>query len=122
MSPVDCARGCERLPPRTVRVSSAVADFGLRGWGPRVGLAGDPDQVVAGVHFDLGEFAPQVWFQPDVLLGFGDDVTSLECEAPVVPDGGEIRCLVQREGAPTIPLLLSRRGAEHRIRAVPDEG
>ena len=32
-------------------------EFGLRGWGPRVGLAADPDQIVAGVHFDLGERA-----------------------------------------------------------------
>jgi hypothetical protein len=58
-------------------------DFGLRGWGPRVGLAADPDQVVAGVHFDLGEFAPRVWFQPDVVVGFGDDVRSLVASAPV---------------------------------------
>lgn len=58
-------------------------EFGLRGWGPRVGLAADPDQIVAGVHFDLGEFAPQIWFQPDVVLGVGDDVTSLVASAPV---------------------------------------
>jgi hypothetical protein len=58
-------------------------DFGLRGWGPRVGLAAAPDQVVGGVHFDLGEFAPRVWFQPDVVVGFGDDVRSLVASAPV---------------------------------------
>jgi len=69
--------------PAAVQGSTDTDDFGLRGWGPRVGLAADPDQVVAGVHFDLGEFAPQVWFQPDVLLGFGDDVTSLVASAPV---------------------------------------
>ncbi len=58
-------------------------DFGLRGWGPRVGLGSDPDQLMGGVHFDLGEIAPQVAFQPDVILGVGDDVTSLVASLPV---------------------------------------
>jgi hypothetical protein len=65
------------------RNTTDTDEFGLRGWGPRVGLATDPDQIVAGVHFDLGEFAPRVAFQPDVVLGVGDDVTSLVASAPV---------------------------------------
>ena len=52
----------------------AVADAGYRGWGPLVGVSDDPDQIVAGVHFDLGEFAPHVRWQPSVDFGFGDDV------------------------------------------------
>ena len=55
----------------------AAADVGYRGWGPRVGLSDDPDQVVGGVHFDLGEFTPHVRLQPSVEVGFGDDVNSL---------------------------------------------
>ena len=61
----------------------AAADMGLRGWGPRVGLASDPDQVLLGVHWDVGEFAPQVRFVPNVQLGVGDDVIVIEGTAPV---------------------------------------
>ena len=55
----------------------AVADVGYRGWGPRVGLSSGPDQFVAGAHFDLGEFAPHVRWQPSFDFGFGDDVFTL---------------------------------------------
>jgi len=55
----------------------AAADVGYRGWGPRVGLSDDPDQIVGGVHFDLGEFSPHVRLQPSVEVGFGDHVNSL---------------------------------------------
>lgn len=55
----------------------AESDIEFRGWGPRVGLSDDPDQVVGGVHFHLGEFAPNVFWQPSVDIGFGDDVTTL---------------------------------------------
>ncbi len=55
----------------------AAAEIGYRGWGPRVGFSGDPDQIVGGVHFDLGEFAPHVRWQPSVDFGFGDDVFAL---------------------------------------------
>ena len=57
--------------------------MGLRGWGPRVGVASEPDQVLLGVHWDVGEFAPQVRFVPNVQLGVGDDVIVLEGTAPV---------------------------------------
>ena len=50
---------------------------GLRGVGPRVGASDNPDQFVAGVQFDLGEFAKNVRWQPSVELGFGDHKTSL---------------------------------------------
>ncbi len=55
----------------------------LRGWGPRVGLSSDPDQVVGGVHLDMGEFADNIRFRPDVQVGFGDDVETLFVTAPV---------------------------------------
>jgi hypothetical protein len=49
----------------------------FRGVGPRVGASDNPDQFVAGVQFDLGEFAKNVRWQPSVELGFGDHKTSL---------------------------------------------
>jgi len=65
------------------KTSTGTSDFGFRGWGPRVGVASDPDQFLAGVHFDLGEFAPRIAFRPDVVVGFGDDVTALVGSAAV---------------------------------------
>ena len=49
-------------------------DVGFRGWGPRVGLSINPDQVHFGGHLDFGQFAKHVRFQPNVELGFGDNV------------------------------------------------
>jgi hypothetical protein len=56
---------------------AGAADFGFHGWGPRVGISEDPDQITGGVHVDFGEFAPGVRFQPSVEIGFGDDVFSV---------------------------------------------
>ena len=53
-----------------------AAEIGWNGWGPRVGLASDPDQVVAGAHFDLGEFTRNLRFQPSAEIGVGDDIVS----------------------------------------------
>ena len=49
----------------------------------RVGVADDPDQIVGGAHFNLGEFIPHLRFQPDVQLGAGDDYTTLYATVPV---------------------------------------
>lgn len=49
---------------------------GFRGWGPRVGVSSDADQALVGAQFDLGEFAPNVRWQPSIELGFGDDKAS----------------------------------------------
>ena len=49
------------------------SDIGWVGWGLRVGLADDPDQVVGGIQFNLGTFTRQIRFQPDFQVGFGDD-------------------------------------------------
>jgi hypothetical protein len=61
----------------TIAAPSA-GDFGFQGWGPRVEVSSDPDQIVGGVHFDLGEFASRVRFQPSVEIGFGDHTTTFE--------------------------------------------
>lgn len=49
----------------------------LRGWGPRVGLSSDPDQIYLGTHFDLGNLANRLRFQPNLELGVGDGLTVL---------------------------------------------
>jgi len=56
-------------------VQAGDNDVGFRGWGPRVGLTVDPDQVHFGAHLDFGNFAQRVRFQPNFELGFGDDIT-----------------------------------------------
>ena len=61
----------------------ASAELGLRGWGPRVGLAADPDQVLFGFHFDVGDVATKLRMVPNVQLGIGDDVTVLEGTLPL---------------------------------------
>jgi hypothetical protein len=78
--------------------AAAEPGVGFRGWGPRVGVSSDPDQVLVGAQFDLGEFTKNVRWQPSFELGFGDDKTSLygnfmaayyfPVKAPVTPYAG----------------------------------
>ncbi|HJQ99501.1 MAG TPA: hypothetical protein VJ826_14395 [Candidatus Polarisedimenticolaceae bacterium] len=56
--------------------AASAADIGWNGWGPRVGISSDPDQFVAGAHFDLGEFTRNLRFQPSAEIGLGDDMVS----------------------------------------------
>ncbi len=48
---------------------------GFQGWGPRIGMTMDPDQVHFGAHADFGQIANRLRFQPNVELGIGDDMT-----------------------------------------------
>ena len=48
-----------------------------QGWGPRVGVAVDPDLIQFGLHADLGDVSSHVSFQPNAELGVGDDLTML---------------------------------------------
>jgi hypothetical protein len=64
--------------------TGSTESMGLRGWGPRVGVGSDPDQAIAGVQFDVGQFAPRVHFVPNIELGFGDDHTIVAVTAPVL--------------------------------------
>jgi hypothetical protein len=45
------------------------------GWGPRLGLTVDPDQVHFGAHIDAGYLADQLRFQPNFEMGIGNDIT-----------------------------------------------
>ena len=69
----------------TPQYQAASTAPGIRwdGWGPRVGVSMDPDQVWGGVHFNLGYFARDVRFRPSVTMGFGDDITLLTAMAEV---------------------------------------
>jgi hypothetical protein len=53
------------------------------GWGLRVGVADDPDQVVGGFHLSFGEIVPKLRLQPSLELGSGDDATVLTLTVPV---------------------------------------
>lgn len=48
---------------------------GAVGWGPRLGLTVNPDQVHFGMHMNFGGFSPGVRFVPNFELGFGDNET-----------------------------------------------
>ncbi len=63
---------------------------GFIGWGPRGGITFNPDQIHVGAHIDFGNFAKHVRLQPNVELGFGDDVTvataNIEIAYRLTPD------------------------------------
>ena len=43
--------------------------------GVRAGVSGDPDQFYAGVHGEFGPVVEDLYFRPNLELGFGSDVT-----------------------------------------------
>ncbi len=55
-------------------LADPATDIGFRGWGPRIGVSLDPDQVHIGAHLDFGQFASRVRFQPNVEFGFSDHI------------------------------------------------
>ena len=46
-------------------------------FGPRLGVSVDPDQFVVGGQLSLQEFAPNWSFDPNLELGFGDNLTDI---------------------------------------------
>lgn len=64
-------------------MAQGMAGIHWNGWGIRVGLSGDPDQIYGGVHFNLGEFAKDVRLRPSLELGLGDDMTVIQILAEV---------------------------------------
>ncbi len=50
--------------------------------GVRAGISADPDQVYFGAHVDAAEIANQLWFRPNVEIGFGHSrtLTTLNAE------------------------------------------
>jgi hypothetical protein len=52
-------------------------------WGPRVGVGLDPEQLVFGVHFRPGQLTEDLYIQPNVEVGVGDDHTILSFALPL---------------------------------------
>jgi hypothetical protein len=63
--------------------AAAQGPIRFRTWGVRAGVSDNPDQVVIGVHADLGELAPRVLLRPNIELGFGDGHTIASVTVPV---------------------------------------
>ena len=66
-----------------VAAAPVAAEMGFYGWGPRLGVGDDPDQVVIGLHQDFGELVDNLRFQPSLDVGFGDDHTVVSAVLPV---------------------------------------
>jgi hypothetical protein len=64
-----CALGA-LLPLSALAQGPVVNSYGLR-----AGFSTDPDQLVLGGQMSVGEVAPNLTFDPNVELGFGDNVT-----------------------------------------------
>ena len=52
-------------------------------FGPRIGVSLDPDQLVLGGQLEMGELAPDLTFVPNLELGFGDDITTIQLNGDV---------------------------------------
>jgi hypothetical protein len=50
---------------------------GLHGIGPRIGFTINPDQFHVGGHVDLGDLTDNLMMQPNLEIGFGDNVTTV---------------------------------------------
>ena len=64
-------------------VPASAQQMGYRGLGPRVGVTSDPDQILAGMQFNFGEFVPHLRFQPYFEFATGDDFDIISVTAPV---------------------------------------
>ena len=64
-----CALGA-LLPLSAFAQGPIVNSYGLR-----AGFSIDPDQLVLGGQMSIGEVAPSLTFDPNVEMGFGDNVT-----------------------------------------------
>jgi hypothetical protein len=63
---------------------AAAQHLGVGSVGLRAGFGDDPDQVLFGFTFDLGEVAPRLRLQPSIDYGAGDhDIDSWSLLAPV---------------------------------------
>jgi hypothetical protein len=58
--------------------------FGFLGWGPRAGMTVNPDQFHIGAHILIGSSASPVIFQPNIEIGFGDNVTLVTINGDVL--------------------------------------
>jgi hypothetical protein len=64
-----CALGA-LLPLSALAQGPVVTSYGVR-----TGFSTNPDQLVLGGQMSIGEVAPNLTFDPNLELGFGDNVT-----------------------------------------------
>ena len=50
---------------------------GVHGIGPRLGFTINPDQFHVGIHLDLGDLTNNLMMQPNLEIGFGQNVTTV---------------------------------------------
>jgi opacity protein-like surface antigen len=87
--------------------SSAIAQSKIAtAIGPRVGISTDPDQLVLGGQLDLGEIAPDLTFTPNIELGFGDDITTIQMN-------GDFHWHFAVQGSPWRPYVGGGIGVAH---------
>jgi len=60
---------------------SAPAGAQLNAVGPRLGISSKPDQFVMGGQLEFGPFSKSFTITPNLELGFGDDVTTVQMNA-----------------------------------------
>jgi hypothetical protein len=75
MKKIACRLGSLATLVAIAGISTVRADE--EGWGVRFGFADDPDQIVLGAQYDIGEVVDHVHVVPMVEVGFGDDATVL---------------------------------------------
>jgi hypothetical protein len=61
----------------SIATLAAHASPAVTAFGPRAGASIDPDQFVVGGQLALQEFAPNWSFDPNLELGFGDNLTDI---------------------------------------------
>ena len=66
------------LPLSALAQGPVVDSYGLR-----AGFSTSPDQLVLGGQMSVGEVAPNLSFDPNVELGFGDNVTIIAFNLPM---------------------------------------
>jgi hypothetical protein len=58
-----------------VPISAYAEGAAVTSYGVRAGFSTSPDQLVLGGQMSIGDVAPSLSFDPNVELGFGDNVT-----------------------------------------------
>ncbi|MBP7148173.1 MAG: hypothetical protein KBD01_11545 [Acidobacteria bacterium] len=56
---------------------AAAQEVTAQGVGFRVGVSAKPDQVFGGFMIDFGELTENLFFRPNLEVGFGDDETAI---------------------------------------------
>jgi hypothetical protein len=65
------------IPQQVQAAAAAASSSSHAGWGPRIGVSTDPDQLVVGGQLVFPDFASHVAAMPSVELGFLDHETTV---------------------------------------------